>query len=287
MPIGNIQFDILNEHGTHILLGNINPGKDISTLPDEPIRLRATFTRSIPMDTPILSKWSVNWLGLDNDPPWTDYEMNPSSPDGDNGWYTVSVEFTLHPHDDVSPNEDIITYYKINEGQQKIYDSDNKPRISTDGSSNKIEFWSVDAAENDEVPHKIINNIKIDRTKPTVTIEKPEWGKIQPGNIDVKALVYEASSGSNIQKVEFWFNGGKAIELPKQSSYSWSFIADRGQQYDIEVKAYDNAGNMGNAYVSVRCPRFKSFDISHMDFIQKLFDFFPIFEQILCLKNLY
>ena len=279
-PVGSIQFDILNEQGTQVLLGSINPGKDISSLPEEPIRLRATFTRAIPRDTPFLDKWGVSWIGSDYDPPWTEYELNPASPDGDNDWYTVSVEFTLYAHDDVSPPEDIITYYKINGGQQKIYDSSNKPKISTDGFDNTLEFWSVDAAENEETPHNMIQDIKIDRTKPTVTIEKPEWGKILPGNTEVKATVYESSSGSGIEKVEIWFNGGKVAEFPEQYSYSWSFTAEKWQQYDIEAKAYDNAGNMGNSYVSIRCPRFKSFDLLQMGFLGKLLERFPLLARL-------
>ena len=276
IPVGGIQFDILNEQATQVLLGNINPGKDISSLPDEPIRIRATFTRTIPKNTPILDSWSVSWLGSDHDPPWTQYEMNPSSPDGDNNWYTVSVEFTLNAHDDVSPTEDIITYFKINDGQQNIYDTSNKPKISTDYYNNTIEFWSVDAAQNEETPHNLIHDIKIDRTKPTVTIEKPEWGKILPGNTQVKVVVYESGFGSGIDKVEIWFNGGKVAEFQEQYSYSWSFTAEKWQQYEIEAKAYDKAGNVGNSYVSVRCPRFKSFTIFQLYFLEKLLERFPI-----------
>lgn len=279
-PIGSIQFDILNEQATQVLLGNINPGKDISGLPDEPIRIRATFTRAIPKNSPILDMWSVSWLGADYDPPWTQCEMNPEYPDGDNNWYTVSVEFTLYAYDDVSPTEDIITYFKINDGQQKIYDSNNKPQISIDDYDNKIEFWSLDAAENEEAPHNIIHDIKIDRTKPTVTIEKPEWGKIPPGNTQVKVTVYESSFGSGIQKVEIWFNGGKVAEFLEQYSYTWSFTAEKWQQYEIEAKAYDNAGNIGNSYVSIRCSKFKSFNIYQLNFIDKLIERFPILAQL-------
>lgn len=264
-PVGTIQFDVLNEQGTQVLMENINPGKDISSLPDESIRLQATFTRAIPMDTPSLDWWSVSWLGSDYDPPWTNYEIHPSAPDGENGWYTVSVEFIFDAHDDVSPPEDIVTFYKINDGVLQTYDPLAPPKISMDGADNKIEFWSVDAAGNEETPHNIVQDIKIDKTKPSVTIESPDWGRIPQGETEVKATVYESNSGSGVQRVEFWFNGGKVAEFPEQSSYTWSFTAELFQQYDIEVRAYDNAGNMGNAYVSVRCPRFKLSDLLQFD----------------------
>jgi hypothetical protein len=47
-PIGNIQFDILDGTGAQVLLANINPGADISSITAKSIRLRATFTRTIP-----------------------------------------------------------------------------------------------------------------------------------------------------------------------------------------------------------------------------------------------
>jgi hypothetical protein len=275
-PIGNIQFDILDGAGTQVLLENINPGRDISSITAKSIRLRATFTRTIPKDTPSLDKWSVSWIGSDYEPPWTDYEVNPASPNGENGWYTVSVEFTLYPHDDVSLPEEINTYYKINDGSQQIYNSNNKPRISTDQSNNKIEFWSVDAAKNEEIPHKVVSGIKIDRTIPTVIIETPETGIVPKGDVKVSGTVYESSSGSGINKVEIWFQGGEIPEneitlSPNKDYFEWHFTAQSTKtntmnmqgyqnnikvltnQYEIEVRAYDTAGNMGNAYVTVRC----------------------------------
>ncbi len=273
MPIGNIRFDILNEQGTQILIDNINPGRDISSISQDRIRLKATFTRSIPEDTPLIDLWGVSYIGSDYDPPWTVYEINPSNPDGNNGWYTISVELSFTAHDDVSPSEDIITYYKINDGNMKIYDQNNKPRISTEKPDNKIEFWSVDNAENEESPHNFVNDIKIDKTKPTVTIEKPEWGIIQSGITEVVATVYESISGSGIEKVEIWFNGGRAVEFQNQNSYSWSFESEKWQQYDIEVRAYDYAGNYGNSYVSVRCS--KPLDINRFNILKNLFESFP------------
>ena len=88
--------------------------------------------------------------------------------------------------------------------------------------------------------------------------------------------VYESSSGSGINKVEIWFQGGEIpedeITLSSNKDYfEWHFTAENTKtstvrtqgyqnpirfltnQYEIEVRAYDTAGNMGNAYVTVRC----------------------------------
>ena len=285
-PIGTISFDILNEDGTQILMGNINPGKDISGLQVDAIRLRATFERSIPIDTPILDKWSVSYIGADYEPPWTEYDITPAVPNGENGWYTVTVEVTLYPHDDISPPEEIITYYKINGGTQKIYSAVNKPQISSERRNNEVEFWSVDAAGNNETPHKFIKNIMIDRTKPTVTITTPAWGIVAAGDVKVSGTIYESLEGSGINKVEVYFNGGKIPDSEVQLSankdyFEWHFTAEgsgkswadilndildairalpvpQGFYYDVEVRAYDYAGNMGNAYVTVETAKMKS-----------------------------
>jgi len=253
-PIGTISFDILNEQGAQVILSDINPGRDISSLPDQPIRLRATFSRDLPVDTPVLDWWSVSWVGSDYDPPWTTYEMNPATPNGADDWYTTAVTFTFEAHDNVSPEEDLVTYYYIDGGSVRTYDANNKPRISSDGGDHKIEFYSVDAAGNEEDPHQIIDNIKMDATDPSVTIDSPQWGRITPGVTVVEGTVYDSSSGSGVERIEIWFNGGKAAELPGGSTYSWTFTAELLQQYDLEVRAFDHAGNMGNSYVSVRCP---------------------------------
>jgi hypothetical protein len=304
-PIGSIRFDILNEQGTQTLMSNINPGKDISTISNNAIRLKATFQRTIPKDTPILDKWSVSYVGGDYEPPWTEYELTPSSPDGDNNWYTVTVEITLYAHDDVSPSEEIVTYYKINDGDQRIYSITNKPKISSEKQNNKIEFWSVDAADNEEIPHNIVSNINIDRTKPTVTITTPQWGVVPPGDVEVSGTVYESSQGSGINKVEIYFNGGKIPDnevtlSPNKDHFEWHFTAEasqswiqifddiwslpkgpKGYQYEIEVRSYDNAGNMGNAYVTVSTPKQKTLNLFIFNILQRLFEDFPFFQEII------
>jgi len=277
-PIGTIRFDILNEQGTQVLLADINPGHDISSLPDQPIRLRATFSRELPVDSPVLDRWSVSWVGSDYDPPWTTYEMDPSTPNGNNDWYTTAVTFTFEAHDNVSPQEELITYYSIDDGTVRTYDDNNKPRISTDGGYHRIEFYSVDAAGNEEDPHQVIDTIKMDVTDPSVTIDSPQWGRITPGATVVEGTVYESNSGSGVERIEIWFNGGKAVVLPGQQTYSWSFDAEVLQQYDLEVRAYDNAGNMGNSYVSVRCPHSLVFFLMQFEqlwsFIELILDVF-------------
>ncbi len=41
------------------------------------------------------------------------------------------------------------------------------PLITVESANNTLEYWSVDNADNEELPHKILTGIKLDKTKPT------------------------------------------------------------------------------------------------------------------------
>ena len=132
------------------------------------------------------------------------------------------------------------------------------PKISSESPDNAIEFWSVDKAANEEIPHMIVEKIKIDKTPPTVTIETPEWGKVTQGDIKVSGTL--ADTGSGVNEVQVWFNGGRINDnlvdvSPTKDYFEWHFTAEKWQQYDIEVRAYDTAGHVGKGYVSVRCTK--------------------------------
>ena len=60
------------------------------------------------------------------------------------------------------------TYYRINDGPTKILSVDGQPNITVEGSNNTLEYWSVDNVGNEELPHKILTGIKLDKTSPTI-----------------------------------------------------------------------------------------------------------------------
>jgi cell division septation protein DedD len=67
------------------------------------------------------------------------------------------------------PNGVKETYYKINNGETKTVSADGQPQIITEAADNTLEFWSVDTRSNEET-HKTLENIKLDKTKPTGSI---------------------------------------------------------------------------------------------------------------------
>ena len=88
---------------------------------------------------------------------------------------------TLHDYDDMWHSSDFTipltaadyesgvaeTYYRINGGPVKAVSTDGQPLITTEGANNTLEYWSVDNASNEELPHKIVTGIKLDKTSPT------------------------------------------------------------------------------------------------------------------------
>ncbi len=89
--------------------------------------------------------------------------------DYDGQWRTADFTITLTDTNDVSGTSEI--YYKINDGATMSVDADGQPYITTEGANNKLEYWSVDNADNEELPHKVLVGIKLDKTVPTGSVE--------------------------------------------------------------------------------------------------------------------
>jgi len=88
----------------------------------------------------------------------------PVTIDDYNGlWHTSDFTINLNATDDLSGVQTI--YYITNDGPVMNVQIHGQPRISVEGY-NKLEYWSVDLAGNEEV-HQIILDIKLDKTNPT------------------------------------------------------------------------------------------------------------------------
>jgi PKD repeat protein len=88
--------------------------------------------------------------------------------DYDGLWHIADFIITLTATDHESGVAE--TYYRINDGPVKVVSVDGQPLITTEGVNNTLEYWSVDNAGNEELPHKILTGIKLDKTAPTSSI---------------------------------------------------------------------------------------------------------------------
>ena len=74
--------------------------------------------------------------------------------------FTITLQATVDEFTTVSD-----TYYRINDGSTLSVSSNGQPALNTEGTNNKLEYWSVDNLGNME-PHHYLTGIKLDKTAP-------------------------------------------------------------------------------------------------------------------------
>jgi len=254
----SLMFYITSSTGSSVLHTGLG---DISNLQVRDIRLKAVLSRTEGERSPTIDKWGVSYQGLDYDPPWTDIEKNPSSPNGNNGWYVSSVGIELRGHDDGSGVKEI--HYIIDDGDEVTKTENPTDFTISQTGHHTIEYWSVDFADNVESHNEV--SIDIDNINPTTIITKPTDSEVPAEDIEVEFTVSEEDSG--FDKAELYVNDAKVKTWnSEQSTYSYTITnVGPGEMYSIEAKGFDNAGNMGNAYTTIRTePQGGTFSYSPM-----------------------
>jgi parallel beta-helix repeat protein len=191
--------------------------------------------------------------------------------DYDCAWHNSDFTITLTATDYESGVAEI--YYRINEEPVKAVSVDGQPFITTEGANNTLEYWSVDNAGNEELPHKILTGIKLDKTKPLIVeVRRQPEGDVEPDQ-KLKVLVNTTDLLSGIRNVTLSYNVNTStiwIDLPMtfNSTTGLYEVAIQVQQTNVLVKykivAYDKAGNhmvddnSGQYYVYKVIPEFPS-----------------------------
>ncbi|MEM4713762.1 MAG: NosD domain-containing protein, partial [Candidatus Bathyarchaeia archaeon] len=144
------------------------------------------------------------------------------------------------------------TYYRINNGLVKRVSVDGHPLITTEGANNTLEYWSVDNAGNEEIPHKFLTSIKLDKTAPVVIeLKRESEGDVEPGQT-VKIMVNATDSLSEVKDVILSYCIGDSLswtDIPMTFNVTSGFYETLIQvhQTNVVVKykitVYDNAGN--------------------------------------------
>jgi parallel beta-helix repeat protein len=169
--------------------------------------------------------------------------------DYDSLWHTSDFTITLTATDDLSGVAE--TYYRINDGPIQNVSAHGHPLITTEGADNKLEYWSVDNAGNEELPHKILTGIKLDKTYPTVeTPSRTPDGDVLP-NQSVKVSVNVTDATSQVKNATLYYtiNDGETwTDLPMNHTASNLYEAtippqEVGTTVRFRIVAYDHAGN--------------------------------------------
>ena len=136
----------------------------------------------------------------DTTPPVTTHTLDPSKPDGNNGWYVSDVTVTLTATDDMSGVN--VTYYRINGGVWMVYTE--TFNLSKDGDDILIEYYSVDYANNIENVKSF--TIDIDQTEPDISL----YYEVTGGNLllgwEITFTADATDIMSGMERVEFYVN---------------------------------------------------------------------------------
>ena len=173
-------------------------------------------------------------------PPYTNHDY-------DGLWHTSDFTIKLSATDDeFTFVKD--TYYIINQGSTKTINQNGQPSIVTEGANNTLQYWSIDNLGHEELPHNILNGIKLDKTAPTGFI------LINDGDDLTSSISVTLSSGANeatsgVYQVRYSNDGiwdNEAWEVPSVSK-SWNLTSGDGKK-TLYYQIKDNAGIVSSTY---------------------------------------
>jgi hypothetical protein len=193
-------------------------------------------------------------IGVDCCPPVSMHYPDPLYPNGENNWYTRSVDVEITAEDPLCPDpcygsssglKEI--HYIIDGGSEVIVPGDSAEFKLTEDGVHLVEYWAVDNAGNEEDPFTF--EIAIDKTAPSVdmfySVYQDDAGA---WHVDFEIKATDATSGNG--KAECFIGATKDKEYPAPPYDTWTVDwIDDYKNVDFKVVAYDNAGNSDDAIV--------------------------------------
>ncbi len=187
-------------------------------------------------------------IKVDTTPPSISYSLNPSLPNGKNGWYVSNVEISLSAEDESGIDE---LNYKIDASGWEDYTG--FFFISVEGIHN-VFFRAVDMAGNEEV---VNITLKIDQLPPEININRPSDEYVK----GIFSILWNASDNidknldGNISIFYSYDNGTSWVEIATNINNTGNFVWNSYGYKDsknamIKIEAEDDAGNVGNATTS-------------------------------------
>jgi hypothetical protein len=161
----------------------------------------------------------------------------------DGQWRTANFRINLTTTDDMSGVAE--THYKINNGATQTVTDAGQPVILTEGANNKLEYWSVDAAGNEET-HKVLTDIKLDTTAPTgsITINNDNASTYT----NIVTLNLSAEDNFEVAEMHFRNNEGSWTAWEAYStSKNWTVPLGEGAKI-IYAQFKDKAGLVSTYY---------------------------------------
>jgi len=157
--------------------------------------------------------------------------------DYDGLWHTTDFTINLNATDDLSGVGEI--YYKVNDGANKTVSVDGQPNITTENATNSLEYWSVDNAGNEELPHNILTGIKLDKTAPAVSMISPLNGS-EVKSSTLMAQWNASDDTSGIDHYEIKLDGGSWANVGTNTTHTFMELGEG--EHTLEIKAVDKVG---------------------------------------------
>jgi hypothetical protein len=157
--------------------------------------------------------------------------------------HNVDFQINLEATDDLSGVAE--TYYKLNGGSAKTVAADGQPFIIEEGADNTLEYWSVDAAGNEET-HRVLTGIKLDKTAPTGSIIINSDDNSTSSTSVTLAL--SANDSSGVAQMHFSSNGTDWTSWETcATSKNWTLSSGDGEK-TVYVQFKDTAGWVSESY---------------------------------------
>ena len=191
------------------------------------------------VDLDNIDKYPLMNLSADQIPPVT-------SDDYDGLWHAANFVITLTAIDVWRGVAE--TCYRINNGSIQTVSADGQPRITVGGAQAALEYWSVDNAGNEELPHKLLTGIKCDDTTPTGSIIINNGSKYT-ASASVTLTLTATDVGSGISQVRYSNDGAWSTEpwvAPSQTML-WNLTSSEGTK-TVYFQIKDKVGLVSQNY---------------------------------------
>ena len=165
--------------------------------------------------------------------------------DYDGLWHTSDFLIHLNASDPSGVHE---TYYKLNGGPVVNVSVDGQPKITLQGGNVTLEYWSVDNAGNEELPHAMLAQVKLDKELPTGSVQITN-GASSTASTSVELTLTANDITSGVYEVRFSNDGvwdSEPWETPT-STKTWTLTLGDGTK-TVYYQIRDNAGLLSNTY---------------------------------------
>jgi hypothetical protein len=167
--------------------------------------------------------------------------------DYDGLWHNSDFTINLIPDGD-----NCETYYRINSGTVRRVDIDGQSLITTEGSNNVLEYWSVDEFGNEELPHKTLSQIRLDKNPPSGSVQI-NYGERYTNSVLVTLALNASDSLSGVSQIRFSNDGvwdKETWESPSSGGRAWALTAGDGEK-TVFCQIMDNAGLISSYSASI------------------------------------